>query len=534
MDTRYFNVTGTCRPDIDYMVDISGRVEKVKKMVDRGDYFTINRPRQYGKTTLISALSRKLSGEYICARTSFEGLGDECFENEPAFCNALMIKIQTALKEPSAGCNPDYADSWLNNSVTNFVSLNSHITQMCRDNKVVLIIDEVDKTSNNRVFIHFLGMLRDKFLQRKDGAGHTFKSVILAGVHDIRNLKLKLLIEGVYTPSEHQGQLLNSPWNIAVPFLVDMSFHPDEIGGMLGEYETDHATGMDIGQVAGTIYEYTGGYPFLVSQICKIMDEGDCKARDWTKRGVENAVKFLINQVNTEYGVNTLFDDISKNLENQRDLYEFIYDILILGKHRQYTLSNPTIQRAAMFGFIKNKDGAAIVANRIFEIYILDYFTSKDMQSRSHRHIAGFKGEIVTNGRFDMEHCLKKFAELFREIYSDKDRPFIEEHGRMLFLTYLKPLINGAGFYHIESRLMDQRRMDLVVDYGSDQFIIELKLWYGESAHEKAYEQLAGYLKSKGVTAGYLLTFDFRKKERRMPKAAWVEWDGARIFDVML
>lgn len=33
------------------MVDISDRVAEIKKMVDTGKYFTINRARQYGKTT---------------------------------------------------------------------------------------------------------------------------------------------------------------------------------------------------------------------------------------------------------------------------------------------------------------------------------------------------------------------------------------------------------------------------------------------------------------------------------------------------
>jgi hypothetical protein len=59
-------------------------------------------------------------------------------------------------------------------------------------------------------------------------------------------------------------------------------------------------------------------------------------------------------------------------------------------------------------------------------------------------------------------------------------------------------------------------------------------LWYGEAAHEKAYSQLAGYLKSKGMTVGYLLTYDFRKDKNRMSQAEWVEWDGTRIFDTVV
>jgi hypothetical protein len=56
---------------------------------------------------------------------------------------------------------------------------------MCENRKVVLMIDEVDNASNNRVFLHFLSMLREKFLSRKAGNDHTFHSVILASVYDI-------------------------------------------------------------------------------------------------------------------------------------------------------------------------------------------------------------------------------------------------------------------------------------------------------------------------------------------------------------
>jgi hypothetical protein len=39
---RYFNITGTCTPEEDYMVDISGKLRLIRAMVDRRQYFTIN------------------------------------------------------------------------------------------------------------------------------------------------------------------------------------------------------------------------------------------------------------------------------------------------------------------------------------------------------------------------------------------------------------------------------------------------------------------------------------------------------------
>jgi hypothetical protein len=97
------------------------------------------------------------------------------------------------------------------------------------------------------------------------------------------------------------------------------------------------------------------------------------------------------------------------------------------------------------------------------------------------------------------------------------------------------PYINGTGFYHLESETRDGERTDVIIDYLTEQFIVELKLWYGEVAHEDAYEQLAGYLQSKNKDAGYLLTFDFRKTENvGKPRINWVERHGKKILDVMV
>ena len=70
-------------------------------------------------------------------------------------------------------------------------------------------MDETDKSSNNLVFLRFLGMLRDKYLAREK-IGATFHNVILAGVYDIKNLKIKLI-----NARQHQLQdgekRINSP-----------------------------------------------------------------------------------------------------------------------------------------------------------------------------------------------------------------------------------------------------------------------------------------------------------------------------------
>lgn len=44
---KEFNTTGLCIPSKHYMVDLSERVAEIRKLVDAGKYFTINRARLF-------------------------------------------------------------------------------------------------------------------------------------------------------------------------------------------------------------------------------------------------------------------------------------------------------------------------------------------------------------------------------------------------------------------------------------------------------------------------------------------------------
>ena len=383
-----FNVTGLCVPSMNYMVDISGKLNKIIALIDDGSYFTINRARQYGKTTTLSMIQKTLSKEYICSRISFEGLGDESFATPAVFCRVFMELVQDSLKFTDV--SESYRKEWFDESVASFIQLSRHITKMCRDKKLVLMIDEVDKSSNNNIYLHFLGILREKFLSRQDGMDFTFHSVILAGVYDIKNIKLRMIRDGSYAPAVAETKIYNSPWNIAVDFDVDMSFNPSEIATMLLQYEDDYDYGMDITSISNEIYYYTGGYPYLVSRICKHIDEK--LNREWTLAGVRNAVEIVIKEENV------LFDDLFKNLENDDKLYDLIYDVLITGRQRMYSIGNPTVKTAAMYGLIDEAETGIAISNKIFELVICNYFISKDEELNRKRITGVLQYDVVNNG----------------------------------------------------------------------------------------------------------------------------------------
>ena len=231
---RAFNTAGTCRPNQHYMVDISERLEIIRKMVAKGDYFCINRGRQYGKTTTLEALKSVLEQEgYTVFSLSFENIGQNLFSTDEKFCAAVLWLMKDAVENESVAGLSERSRSLLLNSIDDeirpveTVIFSRILSKVCKFNErpVVLTIDEVDKASNNSSLVTFLGILRNQFLVRKESS--TFQSVILAGVYDIKNLKLKIRPD-----EQHQ---YTSPWNIAVPFEVDMSLSAECIAGMLAE-----------------------------------------------------------------------------------------------------------------------------------------------------------------------------------------------------------------------------------------------------------------------------------------------------------
>ena len=520
---REFNVTGICVPDMHYMVDIDEKIDKIFKLVEGKKYFTINRGRQYGKTTTIGRLKKRMPEDYICAGISFQYSDDKMFADEEGFCRGLLSRIHRALMIE----HQEEAKLWLDKNVTTFTELDFFITERCTGKKIVLIIDESDEASNNSIFVRFLKMLRDKYLFRNAGEDYTFHSVILAGVYDVRNLKYKMTLAGNYTPSAGESAM-NSPWNIAVDFKVDMSFSAKEIETMLVEYENDRHTGMNISEIAQEIRFYTSGYPYLVSRICLLIEtELD---RSWTLEGVQKAIKLILNEEST------LFDDLIKKTGDNEELSNLLFDLTVGKIKYPYNVDNPVMKLGIMFGFLARDTEGLQIHNKIFEIRITDYFISRNMSAWRENGITQSPAtEIIKNNVFDMELCLAKFKKHYAEIYTAQDLKFLERDGKLIFLTYLKPLINGVGFYHFEPETRDYGKIDLVIDFLKQQFILELKIWYGDSRHEDAYEQLASYLKSKNIDCGYLLTFDFRRKgDTRFSENKWIDWDGKRIFDVVL
>ena len=157
---KVFNVTGACIPDEHYMVNIDDRLRAIKELVDSGKYFTINRARQYGKTTTLLALEQYLQEDYYAISLDFQMFGAGEFENENVFSLSFARSFLRALR---SGRDSYAAGRWgildelsqiVQEERNNFrlQRLFEYLSDICSisDKKIVLIIDEVDSAQNNQ------------------------------------------------------------------------------------------------------------------------------------------------------------------------------------------------------------------------------------------------------------------------------------------------------------------------------------------------------------------------------------------------
>ena len=335
---KSFNTTGVCVENLHYMVDIKDKIDKIVNLIEKNKYFVINRPRQFGKTTTLSKLQKRLQSEYIVIRISFEGIGDKAFSDEELMSKTIIKlfskSIRNSDREISKKLQQRVSD------VSNFVDLDEVISDFIYESskEVVLIIDEIDKFNNDQLFLEFLGILKDRF-----------KSVILAGVY------------------------YNLDWNRAVDFNIDMSFNCSEIETMISDYNRDNGLNIGISEISKQIYFFTNGHPFLVSRICQITDEKfyPDEKKSWTLIDIQKSVSIITLESNA------LFKSLIKNIENNKELYTLIKRILINHENIVFDQFDPIMNLGVMCGIFNNLDNCLKISNKIFEEILYNYIISR-------------------------------------------------------------------------------------------------------------------------------------------------------------
>ncbi|MBQ3617684.1 MAG: AAA-like domain-containing protein [Bacteroidales bacterium] len=500
---KEFNTSVTCDPKKHYMVDVTNKMKVFERLINNGNYFTITRARQFGKTSSLKWILHNMSDRYLVVIIDFNNLKIEDCKSDSTFCNAIGRLIDNKLNDKPLA------------NVNSFHSLFDATNILCKHSPkpIVLIIDNADRFIIPQL-ADLLSCFRTDYIKRNSfGITSIFHSVILVSIKRITNL-----------PSIIEERRFNSPWNVAAEYDLDMTFNPQEISTMLADYENDYHFGFDIKEISEEIYKYTSGYPVLVSRVCKEIDEN--LGKNWTKDGVLKAVKKIIKEKRV------LSDDITKNLEIYPKLKAFLRALLLENFSMSFDANNPTLDLANMFSIIKEgKGGKVEIHNLVFQQMLYNYFISENTLNK----ITVDKGSgiyIDKNGDLDMRIVIDRFVQTVKRFRNDEK--FLEEQGRLLFLCFLKPIINGTGFYYVEPENDDSSRMDIIVNYHGKEYVIELKLWYGIEYEISGRDQIARYITARNLSEGYLITFSFLKNKVVQEQPEWIEHEGKRIYEAVI
>ena len=291
---------------------------------------------------------------------------------------------------------------------------------------------------------------------------------------------------------------------------------------MLEDYCAESGVKMDTQTIAESLFYYTSGYPFLVSKLCKMLDEDFLKHDVWTAEDITQAVRKLVKEGNAN------FDSLTKNIENNPDLYRMVYQVAIDNNPFPFNIHNPTTNLGVLYGIFVDHNGIKI-HNRIYNEVLVGYMSIDILEKKLPEMEAGSLYKHA-NGTLNMQAVLLGFQTFMKKEYSRKDRDFLEKNGRLVFLAFLKPIINGEGFDFKEPQISDEKRLDVVITHLNHKYIAELKLWRGDIAHQKGLIQLCDYLDRQSLSEGFLLIFDH--SEIKEWKSEEIDMNGKKILAV--
>ncbi|MDM8522675.1 hypothetical protein QUF80_04815 [Desulfococcaceae bacterium HSG8] len=143
---RKFNDTGLCVSHRHYMVDTSAKIEQVIEMVEAGEYFTINRPRQFGKTTTLHLLNTQLNlrEEYLALNLSFEAIDTDTYQYQERFVYTFLDMLALEFEYLDLPDPAKFVEQQMD-QITNMSALSRFITKLVREmpgrKSVVLSID---------------------------------------------------------------------------------------------------------------------------------------------------------------------------------------------------------------------------------------------------------------------------------------------------------------------------------------------------------------------------------------------------------
>lgn len=93
-----------------------------------------------------------------------------------------------------------------------------------------------------------------------------------------------------------------------------------------------------------------------------------------------------------------------------------IEDIIYRGRKITFSPEQKSINLGLMFGYLKEENGHVTIANRMFEMCLLNLFMAEESRGDVYARGGSDRIGFIRDGMLDMELVFRKFVEYFTEI----------------------------------------------------------------------------------------------------------------------
>ena len=494
---RFFNIAGPCNAEDHYMLSATERVPDVMRLVEDKTYFVVHAQRQCGKTTAFRTLADDINakGERLAMYCSLEVVQEFPDPTDGIPMIYEMIRGEAQYRPELKAC-PFLIEGHRRFDRETLAS--KGISELLSELSVyagkpfVVFFDEVDCLSG-ATLVTFLRQLRNGCISRRKGIDFP-ASIALIGMRNIRDFKAK-----VRPDRETLGSA--SPFNVITEAMTLRTFTAEEVAELYRQH-TD-ATGQVFEPgVAALAYEYSRGQPYLVNALARwCMDKIHDRrfGEPITLADMHEAKERIIRERGTH------LDSLMERMKEPR--VRPVVEAVMTGSEILENVLDDDLSFVLDLGLLVSERGVLSPANPMYA-EIMGRYLSWGTQQFVLRNVP--ETPWVKDGGLDMAGLMAAFQEFWRENADEAAVPFHyrEAYPQLVLQAFLQRVINGGGEI-IREMALGKKAMDLGVLFRGAKYAVECKkVSFYEKSHEKAYDQVCGYMDRLGVGEGWLVVFD--------------------------
>ncbi len=506
-----FNTAGPCFPDEHYMLPPERRIGEVMELIEQHKYFTLTAFRQTGKTTCGMWIEAHLNktGEWRALWVDIQEARDQ---PDPAKTfRTLLGKIDRVCRLVHPDIKRPDIEELLHDLAT---AVGRYLSFLAGQDKRpwVILFDEADSLVGEAA-ASFLTQLREGYIARRRIPFPV--SIAFICVHRVPDYALRDEAKG------ESGRLVTVPqFNICARDLRLAPFSQSDIGELLEQHTKAMGQRFEPPAMA-RIFELGQGHPWITNALANQIVRRDVKDRSIaiTAEHVDAAKETIILERRTR------IDSLASHLRDER--VRKVIEPMLVGQRIAHHAQPDDFAHTLELGLIRIENRRYEIANSIYR-EVIPRVLSFDQQVQIDNEPAWY---VKPNGSLDMGKLVADWQKFWRKDgHLAAEGFFYRESGpHLMLMAFLQRIINGGGRIEHEYGL-GRGALDLLVFWKDERHAIELKIRHSSETELDAFEQVARYLDGLGLSEGWLIMFDMRK--RRWEKKLYqreVEHEGKTI-----